>query len=771
MSQKSIKSRRRADRTAKQFSGPQPTGELHTPQREKRGMWYDLLGVVLCMVCVSYFNSLNNQFVFDDIVLIRENRAIRGIENASRLLGIGKKSAFYRPLRTVSHALDYTLNKTLWHNAGGYRGDDEGINPFGYHLSNVVYHLVVSVLVFLVVCQLAGHCRIALLAAALFALHPVHTDSVTYISGRRDILFTLFYLLGFYWFLKFRETGKKRFLGGVLAAYGLSLGSKEMGVTLPLLCFCYDVVDHFTTEAGEAGGNLRKLWVSAGKAVVRWWYLYVPTFAGALAYSYYKVAVASASAQRGYYGDSMLTTFLTVGRILVHYMGLMLYPVRLIADYSFNAFPLSDSFLETEVVISFIVLGAVGYGILWLLGRNKMGALGIIWFFVTLLPVCQIFPHHELLAEHYLYLPSVGICFGGALALNGLLGNKRYAKLTYGVIGVVVILFSLRIVDRNRDWEDGFTLWSKTVKTVPRCARALDNLGLAYTERGMIDKAIDVFRQALTVKPDYGEVYSNLGIAYARKRNLQDAIAAYKRAIALTPRYAEAYYNLGIAYDKQGSLDEAIAAYGKALDIKPRYVEALNNMGSACQRKGDFDAAINYYKQILSLRPDFVKAYNNLGSVYYSLGRLDEAIAAYGKVLDIAPNYTKARYGLGQAYLKKGEVKEAIAEFEKILALNQGFPGVYKNLAWLYATSDDPSLRNGGRAVLLASRACELTRFKSGEALNVLAAAHAEQGQFDKAVDYQQKALQYAPDHLKEEFRKRLKLYQAEGPTGAYLNY
>jgi len=650
--------------------------------------WYVLLAVIGVITLVSYCNCLNNQFVFDDIPLILDYPTIGGIENIPRLLGIGKKRISYRPIRMISYAVDYTLNEKLWRDSGKYEGSNEGLNPLGYHISNLFYHIVTSFLVFLVVFRLTAHYRVSFLATALFALHPVHTDSVTYIAGRRDILFTLFYLAGFHFFLCYRKTQKAIFIIVSFLAYLLSLGSKEMAVTLPAIFLCYDLVENFTPLERKSHHYhftyLKELTFALKRAILQSRYLYSLTFLGALVYSYYKVFIKSPSHQTSYYGDSMLTTFLTVGKILVHYMRLLVYPIRLNADYSYEAFSLSSSLIEPATFFSFIVLGVVGYAALRLLTSHKILAFGIIWFFITLLPVCHIFPHHELLAEHYLYLPSFGFCLTSSLLLNGFLKERRYVYHIYTSLIAVVLLFSFRIADRNNDWEDGLTLWEKTVETTPQCARAHCNLGLEYNKRGRIDEAISECNKALAINPYHVMAHVNLGASYVKKGRLDEAIAEYKRALVIKPRYADAHYNLGIAYAKKGRLDEAIAEYRRALALKPRYPEARNNLGVAYVKKGRLDEAIAEYKRALVLKPRYADAHYNLGVAYARKGRLDEAIAEYKKVLSIKPQSAKAHTNLGVAYHEKGELDKAIYQYKQAITLNPNYAGAHSNLAMAY---------------------------------------------------------------------------------------
>ena len=205
----------KAGGTAKLKTREKDREKKHTAEGKKRkagNRWFWFFMAALTLAAVSYANSLQNQYVFDDLHLIAASSQITGIDNIPSLLLSGKMSAYYRPLRTISYTLDYTLNKAFWYRFANRQWTDRGLVPFGYHVSNIFYHIVTALLVYLVIFKLSLNSRAAFIGAGLFVLHPVHTDSVTYLSGRRDILFTLFYLLGFYFFLSlFLFTGNPSF--------------------------------------------------------------------------------------------------------------------------------------------------------------------------------------------------------------------------------------------------------------------------------------------------------------------------------------------------------------------------------------------------------------------------------------------------------------------------------------------------------------------------------------------------------------------------------
>jgi hypothetical protein len=351
---------------------------------------YSVIPLLLLFVLpwIVYYNTLHNDFIFDDLPLIQGSKILPSLDSFSDLGKVFTQKSGYRPVRTLSYAIDYHLS---------------GLNPVSYHLSNIFFHSVTVLFVYLITVSLLPNRISAFCAALLFAVHPVHTDSVAYIAGRRDILCALFYFMGFFCFLKFRQTNRLVYVLLTFVAYGLSMGSKEMGVTLPAVLFLYDLFNQVSSgEKGLALGPVRAIAGAFKRTVIKHAYFYGIIFAGALTFSYYKVFVNSPSHQSIYYGDSMWVTFLTVGRILVHYIRLLLFPVHLVADYSYDAFPLSSSLFEVSTLLSLALLSGLLLLIIRKITRNKWLAFGGIWFFITLLPVCHIVPHHELLAEHYL---------------------------------------------------------------------------------------------------------------------------------------------------------------------------------------------------------------------------------------------------------------------------------------------------------------------------------------------------------------------------------
>jgi tetratricopeptide (TPR) repeat protein len=635
----------------------------------QKALYAILLFLILSITpLVTYFNTLHNDFVFDDLLIIQGNETLSSLNSISSIINITTKK--YRPVRTLSYAIDYHFS---------------GLNPFSYHISNIVYHIINVFLIYLITHFVLKNRVAAFITALLFAVHPVHTESVTYISGRRDILFTLFYLTGFYSFLKYRKTQRFYFILFSMAAYLLSIGSKEMGVTLPAIFLVYDLINGLDQREKGPGSNpvkesiktFKKLWAQHK-------YFYSPFLTGALFFTFYKVFINSPSHQKGYYGDSLLTTFLTVVKIIPHYLKLLVFPITLIADYSYDAFPLVSSPFNWSFLASATFLILLLLIIVRMVTRKKWIAFGGIWFFITLLPVCHIIPHHELLAERYLYLPSYGFCLIIALLFTSLLENKRYLPLILPAFIAIIVLFSLRIIDRNKDWKDGMALWSKTVSTVPRCARAQSNLGVEYIKEGKHTEAMSHFQSALKINPAYAEAHNNTGLVYKEQGMYDDALNSFWSAIKFKRRYFEAMSNMANTADLQGKHDNAIKLFKIIVKKRPGYAQAHNNLGVIYLKTGQLDLAEEHFSRTLTLNPSHLEALNNLGALYKNRGMYDKAIEEFKKALRINPDSAAVHCNLGTAYNNKAWYDRAISELKEALRLKPDFVDAMNNLGNAY---------------------------------------------------------------------------------------
>ena len=344
--------------------------------------------------------------------------------------------------------------------------------------------------------------------------------------------------------------------------------------------------------------------------------------------------------------------------------------------------------------------------------------------------------------------PAEFVSHPDAMSRSGaIIGSPRQRLiLVGGICGIVLISLGFLTWRQTAQYHDLSVLYTKTLQKNPGCWMAHYNLGIVLSEQGEADQAIDHYRRAVALRPDYAEAHYNLGRLLVEHGQLADAIAHYERAAAINPADAEAQNNLGVTLFGMGRTDDAIAHYQKALEIRPDYAEASCNLANALIAKDDFDGAIARYKACLAAMPDQEDAQYNLASALLRKGRTDEAIVEFQKVLQMHPESADAHANLGSAWLTKGRVRDAMAEYTKAVQISPENLAALSNLAWLLATSADSSLRNGSEAVRLAERADSASsrNDKHPTVLRILAAAYAEAGQFAEAKETAQHALEAA---------------------------
>jgi tetratricopeptide (TPR) repeat protein len=477
-----------------------------------------LLGAALVVVVgLTYANVWRNEFVFDDQLLIVQSRAVRAPLSDPRIMHS------YRPLRTLSYRVDYAIG---------------GMRPRIFHVANVTYHAL-TVLLVCAALQAAGASPWAAAAGALlFAVHPVQTDAVTYAAGRRDVLCGLFYVAGFLAFLRWRARPRPLLLVAGVAAGVLAVLAKEMAVTLPLACLAFDRFAGSRRERSD-GVTAASAGVPAIAAPHRrafaWAALLVVAAGGVFVFAYGHF-VRHVLATTAWHGGSVGANFATVARIWAHYLHLLAWPATLSADYSYDAFPVSSGALDPRAWAALALLAFLATLAWRAWRRGNLAGFGAVWYAVALLPVSHFVPYSELLAEHYLYVPMVGVAFVVAGLVDGARAYAPERRRTLAAIVLVVVAAAAtRTIVRNRDWRDTLSLWSATVAAVPGCARAHFNLGQAYFERVRLDDAEREWLAADAIRPRDFDVQMGLATLYYRLAQSERAMAQIDAALAIRP--------------------------------------------------------------------------------------------------------------------------------------------------------------------------------------------------------------------------------------------
>lgn len=502
---------------------------------------------------IAYLNSFPNSFVWDDEILIIGNDYIKNFSNIPKIFTVDTyhwitESNFYRPLFSLSLMLDYRL----WQ-----------LNPFGYHLTNFALHLFNTFLVFCLVNLFTTQLKIPLIASLFYLVHPVHTQAVTYISGRADLLAFFFILTSVLFFAKITQKIGAGFKGifYFLAAISFifALLCKEIVLILPFILLLYDYC------FGDISKRLK------GHAVF---------FSIAVIYIIIRSKFMPFSSD-GMLSESLFIKLINLPKVVIFYLLLLFFPWNLRIE---RPFPLSES-LNLPVLLSAFILVVISR---WIFrNRNKKVLLfSALWFFISLLPVVNIIlPLNAMVADHWLYLPSVGffiiLAYGTDRLLSGdflIAGYKASHRFKLSLLIIIITTLALLTISRNFEWRNPVVLFETTLKSVnnktsPAYARIHSNLGQAYVNRGAYDKAILEFNEALKslLPPQCKRVHYLLAVVYVSKSLYKEAEEQLIRALDADPDYISAYYLLSNVYKKTGQIDKADQALNKMLKIKPAH--------------------------------------------------------------------------------------------------------------------------------------------------------------------------------------------------------
>jgi tetratricopeptide (TPR) repeat protein len=707
---------------------------------------------LLLIVAAPYLFSgvLRGQYVFDDVKLVRENEAIRDLPAIHEIFAVTSTRwkdeevrVNYRPVRFLSYALDYQLSRWFFASV-----DPDDPPVLFFHLTNVLLHLANTLLVLVIGRRLLGSGIAALMLALLFGLHPIQTEAVAYISGRRDVLSTFFFLAGLLAYLGRGDASPTASrsesapdvswfaLATVPIFFAAGLLAKEMVVTFPAVLLLVDL--------------LRRPRLTSRRVT-----LHLIVWAGALAFTYFKVSDPALVAEP--LGGAMTSTILTAPRYVLHYLSLLLLPLSQTIDYSFNAIPISKEILTPWTTLPALVVGAtlviLGLVALW---RRQFLALGLLWFFGTLFPVLQFVPIAERFAERFLYLPGLGVFF---LLATFFLRQDRRSPGVARAVAVAALLFCFgKSWARCTDWTTPYRLWKSATETQPECARAHLGYANALAQLGgdSTAKAVDEFSRSIEIleADPAGLVAEPL-----RKGHLLQA--RIFRAQALT----------ALADVNPGNLLKAIDDYlwllgqtdvdGTAVADSSRYLVIHHQLGLCYLGLGRQDEAVECFETLLEkatasgeiqpIHENFVRAaHYHIGVVHMHSGRAREAVESYGRSYAMieTSGSTSQRFNLVDEY---ADALIAIKEFDraegylKAVIEEMGDDPDRKDLLYRMAMIFD---RRGKplEAIKQCEKCLELDA-KFGPALLKLASIEENLGRLKRAEDLYNRVLELAPGH------------------------
>ncbi|MBI5197758.1 MAG: tetratricopeptide repeat protein, partial [Nitrospirae bacterium] len=518
-----------------------------------------------------------------------------------------------------------------------------GLNPAGYHLVNLIFHVGSAFLVFLIVRAILPTSFFPALAAGLvFAVHPFNSEVVNYITARSSVMCAFFYLLAFWCWVKYREAdvGRRGFFFYIasLVAFLSAMLSKEIAVTLPAVLGLYDLyfIPPRTQGRPEPPDHRRAIPGRRTLAYLPFVLLVVVPYL-LLRKSYFGTAIG------GNFSRDFLDNLILQPGVLTEYFRLLFFPSGLTIDHDI---PLVRGLWEPVPVLSGIFLSLVLFAAYRLFrkgGEWKVVSFFIPWFFIAILPT-TVLPLNAILQENRGYLSGVGFAVFAGVALHRM--GRWGTRVPMALLILLVAVYSISTFQRNRVLENEMTLWSDAAAKAPRSARSHDNLGLAFFSRGDLENAEREFRETIRLNPGYYYAYYNLGVIYQSRDRLEDAIWAYRKTVERNRGFFRAYYNLGLVYKQRGQWDDAIRAYLRAIEIDSWYSFVYNNLGVVYYRKKDYPAAVRALDTAIGRDPAYARAYYNLGNVYFEMKKYDAAKAKYQEALRVAPGFEVAAMAL-----------------------------------------------------------------------------------------------------------------------------
>ncbi|MHC4396114.1 MAG: tetratricopeptide repeat protein [Planctomycetota bacterium] len=719
--------------------------EVISPRMEQTSNKWLILGIyaALTLATITAYEPLrHNDFVsYDDDAYITKNPMVKAgltrqsVAWAFTTLDVGN----WHPLTWLSHMLDCQLF---------------GVEPFWHHLVNLLFHTVNTLLLFWLLKKMTAAFWPSAFVAAVFALHPLHVESVAWVAERKDLLSTFFWILAVAAYVRYtKHPNISRYLL-VFLTFGLGLMAKPMVVTLPfvLLLLDYWPLDRFRWKQQ----NIRRLIVEKIPLFVLVAASCVITF----------VAQQNIGATKTFKG---VPVSIAIKNAFVSYLGYidkMVYPKHLAVLYPHPASNLSTG----QALIPFAILVAVTVYIIYTAKQRRYLAVGWFWYLGTLVPVIGFVQVGlQAMADRYTYLPSIGFFIMVAFGAAELSATRRFRNKSLAITAAIVLtilLFCTRV--QLRHWQNSFALFTHTLKVTENNFAMHQHLGSELYTMGRTNEAIKHFDRALEINPKYHKARNNKGVMLFTLGRFEEAAVCFNKILELKPDFHEAHSNLGMALYKLDSTDEAIKHWKQAIQLNPTDLRLYFNLGSAFTKKNQLDEAAAYFNKAWRMKPDWPEVHYNLGLVYYRQGKLHLAAEHSAHALRLKPDYIEAAITLARSLLGLGQIHSAVGNYHKILQLAPDRVEVLNDLAWILAVTKDTDVHNPTDAVKFARRACELTNYQQPEKLDTLAVAYAAAGNFTEALKTAEKAAQLAEStgkkDLVRQINSRIQLYKADKP-------
>lgn len=618
---------------------------------KKRYVW---LIIVLATTFIFLSPNLNNGLLnWDDPIYITNNSLIKdnSFNGVKNIFFTKEVVGNYSPLVLMSWSLDYTVSN---------------LNPFTFHLSNILYHLIVVALVFYLTMLLSKRTEVAFITSMLFGIHPMHVEAVGWITARKDLIYSLFFIAGlivYYFYIDKRNKRSKRYLYlGCLMFYILSLLSKGTAVIFPLVLFLLDYL--------KQRGNLKRIILEK-----------IPFFLLSVLFLF--IAIEGHTLE-GALENAVQTSFLN--SFFVGFYGYLNYIVKAIIPFNLSGYHPYPNIIDNQFPWYFYA-SAIPILTIFIISivkakKHRYLVFGVAFFFVTLIPVIQVLPlGNALIADRFTYLPYFGLFFLFAMLVIRLLDSYKSFKTPIR-IAIIVCFFILGIMSfqYSKTFENSNTFWSNVIAIYPNDYLAYLNRGTYKIQQQKNLEAISDFNKGIDLNPqDYSLVY-NRGLAHKYIGEYQKAINDYTLSISLNSSYSSNYLNRGIAFSDLKKYDRSIKDFDKVIELEPENYKAYYNRAMALKNKGVFEKAIQDLSKVISLKKVLPLALTNRGELFSIVNQQELALKDFNRVIQTNPKMTIAYIKRGLLYLNKKDFDLAEKDFEAVLQLNNSIIEAHINL-------------------------------------------------------------------------------------------
>jgi tetratricopeptide (TPR) repeat protein len=685
-----------------------------------------IIYIILTIVTLAVYWQVNQYgFVnFDDYVYVIENDHIQsGITpDGFRWAFSTTYAEFWHPLTWLSLMFDYQLH---------------GGNPGGYHTTNLILHILSTLLLFWLFNRMTKALWRSAFIAALFALHPLHVESVAWIAERKDVLSAFFWMLTLCLYVYYTEKPIIRRYLLVVFCFVLALMSKPMVVTLPFILLLLDYwplnrLESRKTAATEAfteasknpeiipaasnkekknnkvkqetlkknisSPHAQKLPETKIAGIIPVWQLWekLPFFILSAVFSIITIYSRYKPALNGIPLSSRLANAPVA---FVSYLEKTFWPYDMTVFY-----PYPDQLPLWQVLGTTLLIIAISAAVILMVKRLSCLLAGWLWFAITLLPVIGIIPVGEFaMADRYHYLPSIGLAIMVAWGIPSLIKPEVMRRKILFPAGIIaLIIMAILTWQQCTYWQDSSELWNHALRVTKNNYMAQSCLGKLLYKKGKIRESFYHFNEAVRMKPDYCVAYNDRGSVFSNMGQYQRAFEDFNEAIRLQPDYAEPYFNRGVIYDKLGQYQRAMQDDNEATRLKPDYADAYYNRGIVYEKLEQHQPAIEDFSKAIALKENYADAYYNRGVVYNKLGQYQMAIEDFSKAVTLEEDYADAFYDRGVAYTNLGQYQRAIEDFNRVIRINPAYFKAYNNMAGVY-------LQYGGNKELgcyYAQKAC-----------------------------------------------------------------